>query len=97
MVPVFVHVIFAPPAVLVGVRIMVRLVPVAVVAPVVTVMTPSVIDVTVVMFFVTAGVGTPFAPALQPVRVPISALHNAIPVLTESNSAIAPAALARDV
>ena len=43
------------------------------VAPLVILMTPSVTEVTAVMFLVVPIVGTPFEPALQPVSVPKSA------------------------
>ena len=64
-VPVFVHTIFAAPTANVGVSIIVSAVPVAEVAPDVTLMTPAVTDVIAVIFLDTAIVGMPFEPALQ--------------------------------
>ena len=89
----------APPTGNVGVSIIVKLTAgLAVsVAPVVTLITPFVTDVTAVIFFVTAMVGTPFDPALQPVKVPRSAWQRAMAVLVDQISATAPVAFAREV
>ena len=75
----------------------VKATPAEVVAPVVTVITPSVTDVTTVIFFVTASVGTPLEPELQPVKAPVSDWQSAIAVLTEAISAAAPAARVREM
>jgi hypothetical protein len=73
-VPVFVQVIFAEfVAVKLGVSIIVSFTPLVVVAPVVTLITPFVTDVTAVMFLVTSMTGMPLEPASQPVNVPKSA------------------------
>jgi hypothetical protein len=86
----------APSAGVVGVSIMVKAVPFAAVALVVTEITPSATGVTAVMLAVMAKVGTPLAPALQPVNVPSSCAHIATAVLVEASSAIAAAARVRD-
>jgi hypothetical protein len=87
---------FAPSAGVVGVSTMVKAVPSAAVAPVVTEITPFVMLVTTVMLAVVAKVGTPFAPALQPVNVPSSCEQSATAVFAEASSAIAAAARVRD-
>lgn len=96
IVPVFVHTKFAAPAALVGVSIIVSATP-ASFADVVTLMMPSVTEVTAVMLLVTAMVGTPLAAALQPVKVPKVLKHSAIAIFVLEISDIALLALARDV
>lgn len=89
--------ILAPPAGIVGVSMIVSGVLSAAVAPVVTLITPSVTEVTTVIFLVVAMVGIPLDAALQPAKVPRSDAHNATAFFVESISAAAPAALVRDV
>ena len=103
VVPLFVQIILPPVAGFVGVSTMVRFTAgeAVSVAPVVAVMIPFTTVVPARMFFVTAVAsvqsGMPLVPELQPVRVPVSARHIATAILVESSSAIAPAALVREV
>ncbi len=86
----------APPAGVVGVSTMVKAVPSAGVADVVTEITPFATGVMAVMLAVVAKVGTPLEPASQSANEPSSCAHIATAVLVEASSAIAAAAQVRD-
>ena len=76
---------------------MVKPAPVVLVAAVVTVITPFVTLIGDLMLAVAAKVGTPLAPAVQPVNVPSSCAHIPTAVLVEASSANAAAARVREM